>query len=744
MTYEQSKYMNGDETANAPHSPDLAKQAEQGRKEYFTNKWKSLPSNGVEQTPEVKEPNFEVFKNQVQQNKQDKQTSLENMQTGAVSAIGTQPKAEEGEETSEETTKSYLPETMGDKEQDLYQNVASNDVDSDTKLQEQGQGKKEAIESVVPRYDKKTWVGLMTDPNMTWDQKAELIMNGLGGALSAADTGQVQQTDKRAINDTITQQYAENIADRDKRAMNAQIEPLEALNKQQTDVELRLRDTPVSAYIDRYNAEQSAETKKQVLEALIKDKGTWSRLSDRQKMDTLSYIQALDGNGSLLGMALQEFGPDVLEWLKSITKGNGEESGDTSPTPTTRNFTTVGAYEIPDDVLTNPDLKEDYVAIPVGGNKPPLVVRRGTSYGVVGPVTNADAKRYDEEVEAAFNAIMGNDALTPEQKIAMARDVDGLTGKNELVFQAKDGVERKVRAALGVGDTGKPKPDVSPADEKTRKDNAHTVQTEINNIQSLVTSGNMTPSDAVKKIDALAPKMENMEDGTGLIALKAQNLMRDYVMQDIKDYTESNAIVPLKNATASLQGLERMVKQYADKIAQDPKLSEEVNNLYTKYRYQENYIDPFMRNVGQDVLKTGGNSVGGVEMPSGSWVIGSDGQIWDKSPYNLSGKSTPIDFATYQWDTNKNAKASAITALTRVYDKANPETVKKNMGSVPIEGQGEVFRESPIYKFMENLVKDENFKNKAYAVNRSGAFVHPDMKSMYDKINGRYLMWKNK
>ena len=66
------------------------------------------------------------------------------------------------------------------------------------------------------------------------------------------------------------------------------------------------------------------------------------------------------------------------------------------------------------------------------------------------------------------------------------------------------------------------------------------------------------------------------------------------------------------------------------------------------------------------------------------------------------------------------------------------------MGSVPIEGQGEVFRESPIYKFMENLVKDENFKNKAYAVNKSGAFIHPDMKSMYDKINGRYLMWKNK
>lgn len=729
--------MNGDETANAPHSPDLAKQAEQGRKEYFTNKWKSLAPNGLEQTPMVKEPNFEVFKNQVQQDRQDKQTSLENMQTGAVSAIGTQPKAEEGEETSEEITKSYLPETMGDKEQDLYQNVASNDVDSDTKLQEQGQGKKKAIESVVPRYDKKTWVGLMTDPNLSWDQKAELIMNGLGGALSAADTGQVQQTDKKAINDTITQQYAENIADRDKRAMNAQIEPLEALNKQQTDVELRLRDTPVSAYIDRYNAEQSAETKKQVLEALIKDKGTWSRLSDRQKMDTLSYIQALDGNGSLLGMALQEFGPDILEWFKSMTKGNGENvsgeetSGEEQPS---------GNFILPPDrKLTDAELEADqkleekkrnYVVIPGVGGKPPLVVRKGDR------VWQADSET--KERELAVNAILENYNLSPEDKIKYARLCDGnIPGENLGDIGL---IEWAVRR--GINNT--PSTGVPPKEQEKRKANAQTVQTEINNIQSQVISGSMTPSDAVKKIDALASKMENMDDGTGLIALKAQNLMRDYVMQDIKGNVESDARSPLKTATASLQTLERMVQQYGDKIAQDPKLREKVDNMYTKYRYQENYIDPFMKNVGQDVLKTGGNSVGGVEMPSGSWVIGSDGQIWDMNPYNLSGKSTPIDFATYQWDNNKNAKASAITALTSVYDKANPETVKKNMGSVPIEGQGEVFRETPVFKFMENLVKDENFKNKAYAVNKSGAFIHPDMKSMYDKINGRYLMWKNK
>ena len=684
MTYEQSQYMNGNGNANTSFAPE---------------------SSGTTQ-PQT--------------------TNVQN------------PSIQTTQEPNQSQTASYLPETMGDKEKSLYQNVASNNVDSDTKLQEQGQSMKNAIESVVPRYDKKTWKSLMADPNMSWDQKAELVMNSLGGALSAGDTGQVQQTDKRVINDAITQQYAENIADRDKRAMNAAIEPLEALNKQKTDAELRLRDTVVGAYIDRYNAEQSAETKKKILEALIKDKGTWASLDEQGKMDTLAYIQALDGNGSLMAMALQEFGPDVLKWLKSITKGNGEETGTDTPTsPSPRNFTTVGAYEIPDDVLTNPDRNKDYVSIPVGGNKPPLVVRRGTSYGAVGPVTNADIRRYAEENEAAFNAIMGNDALTPEQKIALARDVDGLTGKNEFVFQSRDGVESKVRAALGVGDLGSPKPAVSPEDQKTRENNAKTVQTSINNIQSQVTSGDMTPSTAIKKIDALAPKMENMDDGTGNIALKAKNLIREYVTQDIKDKTGSSSIDPLKNATTSLQTLERMVQEYGDKISQDPKLQKDVDNIYTDYRYQEAFIDPFMKKVGQNVYGTGDE--GGER-----WVIGNDGQIWNMDPNNLSGEYSPINFATYQWDKNKNAKTSAITALASVYDKANPDNVKRNMGSVPVDAQGEVFRESPVYKFMENLVRDENFKNKAYAVNKSGAFIYPDMKSMYDKINGRYLMWKNK
>ena len=710
MTYEQSKYMNGDENASASFAPKPSETTQP----QITNE--QDPS--IQTTQEPKKGVIDTVKGWF--NKGNKET------------------------VPQSDTTSYLPETMGDKEQSLYQNVASNDVDSDTKLQEQGQGKKEAIESVVPRYDKKTWKSLMADPNMSWDQKAELVLNGLGGALSAADTGQVQQTDKKQINDAITQQYAENIADRDKRAMNAQIEPLEALNKQQTDVELRLRDTPVSAYIDRYNAEQSAETKKQVLEALIKDKGTWSRLSNQQKMDTLSYIQALDGNGSLLGMALQEFGPDVLNWLKSMTKGNGEEAETSNASTESITIDGVQVNTRPGGEINQNDYNENpdnYMVFPAYGGKSPIVLKKlgMLRFGI----DNAGAKADREWVR---QYLADNPNLTPEEKIAYAQEYEA------SMPPAYKFLERQVK--LDMENAGEKNPSFQgievPVDKmknsqddkglKTRKDNATEVQTEINNIQSQVTNGSMTPSDAIKKIDALAPKMENMEDGAGLIALKAEGLMRDYVMQDIKGYVESDAKNPMKNATASLSSLERMVEQYGDKIAQDPTLREKVDNMYTKYRYQENYIDPFMKSIGQSVYET--RNASGV--PGDSWKIGSDGQIWDMDPYNLSGKYKPIDFATYQWDKNKNAKANAISALTSVYDKANPETVKKNMGSVPIEGQGEVFRESPIYKFMESLAKDENFKNKAYAVNKSGAFIHPDMKSMYDKINGRYLMWKNK
>ena len=431
--------MNGGETSNASFTPKPSET--------------TLPQTTVEQEPSVQttqEPKKGVIDTvKGWFNKGNKETVPQSDTTTT-------------QEPSQSQTTSYLPETMGDKEQALYQNVASNNVDSDTKLQEQGQGKKEAIENVIPRYNKKTWVGLMSDPNLSWDQKAELVLDALASGGKALTSGQVQQTDKRAINDAITQQYAQNIADRDKRAMNAQIEPLEALNKQQTDVELRLRDTPVSAYIDRYNAEQSAETKKQVLEALIKDKGTWSRLDERQKMDTLSYIQALDGNGSLLGMALQEFGPDVLKWLKSMTKGNGENvSGEETP----GGETPSGNFILPPDrKLTDAELEADqkleekkrnYVVIPGVGGKPPLVVRKGDR------VWQADSET--KERELAVNAILENYNLSPEEKIRYARLCDGeIPGEN---LGSMGLIELAVRR--GIKNT--PSTDVPSSDQKQEK-----------------------------------------------------------------------------------------------------------------------------------------------------------------------------------------------------------------------------------------------------------------------------------
>ena len=78
--------------------------------------------------------------------------------------------------------------TVSGKETKLYNNVSDNDVDSNTKLYNQGQKKKEMIENVMPKYSRQTWKEILTNPEYSWDEKLELVMNGIGGALSAGET----------------------------------------------------------------------------------------------------------------------------------------------------------------------------------------------------------------------------------------------------------------------------------------------------------------------------------------------------------------------------------------------------------------------------------------------------------------------------------------------------------------------------------------------------------------------------
>lgn len=210
----------------------------------------------------------------------------------------------------------------------LYNNIDNRVPSAETTGQRVRNSSKniaEDIQNVVPRNSVYTWKDILTDPSFE-GKRGSYIIDTLGGVLRAGSTGQVANTGLNTINSVQNENFAKNIADRDTRAMNAQIDPLEAVNKEQTDLELRLRDTAANAYIDRFNAAQDAETKRQTFEQMINDADMWAGMDLNQKLDAVMYLRAMAGQGSTLDLLLQEYLPDLLG-------GNGNKGGQVETEP---------------------------------------------------------------------------------------------------------------------------------------------------------------------------------------------------------------------------------------------------------------------------------------------------------------------------------------------------------------------------------------------------------------------------
>lgn len=212
----------------------------------------------------------------------------------------------------------------------LYKNIASNVPDTMTKAKEYGKEAQENIENVTPRYSPVSWSDIIKDPAYS-GKRGEMILDSLFGSLGAAAKGETQRTAKNTINEPIIEQYGQNIAERDRRGMETNVQDIEAANKQKMGLELNLADTVAGQYIKRFEAAETEETKRQLLEQMVKDSETWAGLDYGQKIDVLSYLKAVDGDGTIWDMLTQEYGDDVLSGINKLynkimgNEGSGEE-----------------------------------------------------------------------------------------------------------------------------------------------------------------------------------------------------------------------------------------------------------------------------------------------------------------------------------------------------------------------------------------------------------------------------------
>lgn len=116
------------------------------------------------------------------------------------------------------------------------------------------------------------------------------------------------------------QRYSDAIANRDTRAADAQMQDLEAANKRDVGETLQRADTVLGRELDRWGLLYDTETKKQVLDQMVKDSKEFAnKVSDpADRLLLTAYQQYLSGDASALDSIISVYGPDILGKIDPI------------------------------------------------------------------------------------------------------------------------------------------------------------------------------------------------------------------------------------------------------------------------------------------------------------------------------------------------------------------------------------------------------------------------------------------
>lgn len=149
------------------------------------------------------------------------------------------------------------------------------------------------------------------------------FLKGLAGK-DASYTSAIDQ-----YNNLQDQRYREAVADRDRRALEAQLQADEAANKRDVGATLQVADTKLGRELDRWGLLYDTETKKQVLTQMIKDSKEFDRLvpDPQDRLLLTAYQQYLSGDATALDSLVSTYGTDIVEKLDGLIKTIGNYFG---------------------------------------------------------------------------------------------------------------------------------------------------------------------------------------------------------------------------------------------------------------------------------------------------------------------------------------------------------------------------------------------------------------------------------
>lgn len=203
----------------------------------------------------------------------------------------------------------------------LYDQAGSTLQEAD----EKGLAASRAIQNAeIPKWKRATINDVLFNPEYKGirDSIVSQAINARGANFLKGLAGQ-QGTYESAIdkyNKEQAQRYSNAVADRDTRALEAQLQADEAANKRDVGEVLQRADTYLGRELDRWGLLYDTETKKQVLDQMVKDSKEFAaQVPDpADRLLLTAYQQYLSGDATALDSIVSVYGPEILEKISPL------------------------------------------------------------------------------------------------------------------------------------------------------------------------------------------------------------------------------------------------------------------------------------------------------------------------------------------------------------------------------------------------------------------------------------------
>lgn len=562
-------------------------------------------------------------------------------------------------------------------------------------------------------------------------QRIPYITNAVGTTLANALSGlsgREYDSYLKQHNQKMADTYAENKAARDTSAMKQNLEDLEAGNKAEMGKYVQLSDAQTEQALKRYGLLEDQETKRQVLNEIISqatnktgDDAVWKNLNADEKFAVMALQQVYNGDYSVASMFLEKYGDDFMNIIDrlfnklGLTNGNGE-GGNDDPLTTGGNDNTpkvkllngqeVDAKEIEDNL-------DEYVAIPS---------RDGKGY-VYFPKAKVIGGASKEEIDGFLQELVDNPKITPE----MAYELEKEWSRGKLAFSHKEELQDKFDQKQ------------KNLDEQFKAENAQKEleQTAGKYITNFLNGLKGSPEDIISKIQndkklneylKVAPLMQ------GQVNAKINQAQCDIADRALLGVTDNKGW----NAAQKIENLETLTKNNADLLLKNPALKTRFDDALSQLYLDRDYIEPYTYQV-DDYIKDKLDFEGQYGQNDITYKLYDNGSV----NVNNGTTSKTYDFANHNF--SKTSEEFANKMLTMVLDNgtiANASKLIDPEGNNTLKGVALVFKQTPIYKAMKNLVNNETLQKMANEKNWKKNPKYENLLLNYNSLKTAYDSWQ--